>query len=115
MNTVLPAFERPVTPSRIVGLNKCAPNSTRAWAASRSCSKRSANQRLLHGCFMAASKPIIFASTKLLPWVIENHSCQEQAEPQRMGRAHEYSLDHHHRICGGSDREIPSSREQVRA
>src|SRR5262249_27213259 len=57
---------------------------------------------------------IIFASTKLLPWVIENHSCQEQAEPQRMGRAHEYSLDHHHRICGGRDFEIPLSTEKKR-
>jgi uncharacterized membrane protein YeaQ/YmgE (transglycosylase-associated protein family) len=29
-----------------------------------------------------------------------------------MGRAHEYSLDHHHWICGGSDREVPSSRNK---
>src|SRR5262249_10852832 len=105
-------FERPVTPSRIVGLNKCAPNSARACAASRICSRRSANQRLLHSCVKATSFSHL---TKLLPLVIENHPVRSKLDASKWGERNEYSLDHHYRICGGSDREIPSSREQVRA
>src|SRR6187551_3133236 len=35
MNTVLPAPDRPVTPSRMVGLNRLAPNSPSALAVRR--------------------------------------------------------------------------------
>src|SRR5262245_34577042 len=38
MKTVFPARESPVTPSRIVGLNKPSPNSASARAARRACS-----------------------------------------------------------------------------
>src|ERR1700722_4654216 len=41
MKTVLPAFDRPVTPSLIVGSNRWLPNSASAAAASRICSKSS--------------------------------------------------------------------------
>ena len=66
MNTVLPAFERPVTPSRSVGLNKCAPNSARACVASRICSKSSATQRLLHGCVKAAAFSALTTASKAI-------------------------------------------------
>jgi hypothetical protein len=41
MNTVLPARDSPVTPSRTVGLNRWLPNSAKARAASLACSMMS--------------------------------------------------------------------------
>ena len=46
MNTVLPARESPVTPSRTVGLNRWPLNSAKARAASLVCSMKSETAEL---------------------------------------------------------------------